>query len=264
MDTDSIFLTTFDIASQSNSGVPISAVSHGQDAKPQGTRACCPVCGNPLRTCGDKEGQRRHLNALLSQAYFEAVVTSVPDADNKLGSTKVEVPWGRPGTGFTRLFEALVMALIRQIPVKRAARILRTSDARLWRFVDREVGKEIPGRPVGFPLIERRSGGKGREQLRLFELDLSRGVPRKEPVTARTIAEELKACRESAANLGAIAFGLSKVLVLAAIDALLRAAQTFGHFRVIKDKNDALGKARAEEALLSPGKSRAPPGGGLP
>jgi hypothetical protein len=210
--------------------------------------------------CGAKEGQRRHLNALLSQAYLEAVAPRVPDANKKLGSTKVEVPWGRPGTGFTQLFEALVMALIRQIPVKRAARILGTSDARLWRFVDREVGKVISGRPAGFPVIERRSGGKGREHLSLlFDLDLSLDAPNKEPITARAIAEELKACRESAANLGAISLGLSKAHILAAIDALLRAARTFGHFRHIEDKQDALGKARAEEAMLSPGKSRAPP-----
>ena len=260
MDSDSIFLTTLDIALQGNSGVPLLALPQGLEAKLLGTQACCPVCGNPVGTCGAKEGQRRHLNALLSQAYLEAVAPRVPDADKNLGCKKVEVPWGRPGTGITQLFEALVMALIRQIPVKKAARILRTSDARLWRFVDREGGKETSSRPVGFPLMERRSRGKGQGHLSLFfDLDLALSSPNNEPIIARAIAEELKDCRERAANLGAISFGLSKVLVLAAIDALLRATRTFRHFRGFDAKKDAFGKASVQEAMLFPGKSRAPP-----
>jgi len=33
------------------------------------------------------------------------------------GIKKVEVPWARPGSGFTLLFEALIMALVKEMTV---------------------------------------------------------------------------------------------------------------------------------------------------
>ncbi len=56
------------------------------------------------------------------------------------GVKTVAVPWARPGSGFTLLFEALVMTLVRQMPVRAASRIVGEHDTRLWRIVHHYVG----------------------------------------------------------------------------------------------------------------------------
>jgi transposase len=47
----------------------------------------------------------------------------------------VLVPWARPDTGFTLLFEALLMAMLAQMPVKAVAGLVGEHDTRLWRLV---------------------------------------------------------------------------------------------------------------------------------
>jgi hypothetical protein len=40
---------------------------------------------------------------------------------------QIGVPWAREGSGFTLLFEALSMALCRDLPVAQAARLMRVA-----------------------------------------------------------------------------------------------------------------------------------------
>jgi transposase len=54
---------------------------------------------------------------------------------------QVAVPWARPGSGFTLLFEALVMTLAREMPVKATAGLVREHDTRLWRVIHHYVDK---------------------------------------------------------------------------------------------------------------------------
>ncbi|MBU2736619.1 transposase family protein, partial [Acidithiobacillus caldus ATCC 51756] len=53
----------------------------------------------------------------------------------------VPVPWAREGSGFTLLFEALVMAMVREMPVLTVSRLVRETDQRLWRVIDHYVSK---------------------------------------------------------------------------------------------------------------------------
>ena len=41
----------------------------------------------------------------------------------------------RPGSGFTRLFEALAMTLVTHMPVAAVARLVGEHDTRLWRII---------------------------------------------------------------------------------------------------------------------------------
>ncbi len=49
------------------------------------------------------------------------------------GPKLVEVPWARSKCGFTLLFEAFVMELAKQMPVKAIADLVGENDTRLWR-----------------------------------------------------------------------------------------------------------------------------------
>jgi transposase len=47
------------------------------------------------------------------------------------GTKAVEVPWARPGSGFTLFMEACLISLTSVMPVATVARHLRTTDKRL-------------------------------------------------------------------------------------------------------------------------------------
>ena len=62
----------------------------------------------------------RHLDFLQHQAFLQARTSRIKCS--KCGVRGVEVPWARPGSGFTLLFEMLAMTLIIHMPVAAASR----------------------------------------------------------------------------------------------------------------------------------------------
>lgn len=53
----------------------------------------------------------------------------------------MEVPWGRPGSGFTYLFESFVMIIAREMSVSAVSRMLDEHDTRIWRILRHYVGE---------------------------------------------------------------------------------------------------------------------------
>ena len=56
---------------------------------------------------------------------------------------RIAVPWARPDSGFTLLFEQAALLLMREMPVAAAARIIGVTDKRLWRVLQFYIGKAI-------------------------------------------------------------------------------------------------------------------------
>ncbi|WP_423233623.1 helix-turn-helix domain-containing protein [Aminirod propionatiphilus] len=86
----------------------------------------------------------RHMNLFQYKAYLHARLPRVDCPSHGIHTAKV--PWAREGSGFTLLFEAFAMSLIRFMPVASAARILDEWDTRIWRiahpYVDKAVEKQ--------------------------------------------------------------------------------------------------------------------------
>ena len=111
---------------------------------PKGARFPCPECGRADCPVHDTEPHTwRHLNFFQHEAYLHARVPRVKCPEH--GVKQVQVPWARGRSDFTLLFEALVMALVKEMPVKAIARL-----------VGRARHEDLAGRA---PL--RRSGGRG-------------------------------------------------------------------------------------------------------
>jgi len=259
MGPDGFYLSTADTPSWEAS---CTVSPQGLDPRPGAVPSCCPFCGNQVRTYSAAEEQRRQLNALLSQAYLHATVPSPPVPVKK--PKMIKIPWARPGTGFTQMFEALVMALIRQMPVKVAATILETRDARLWRLIDGDDGRAASsGQAASFPLAQRSFAGDGAGCLSVcYDLELSFDTSTGESLTVRSSAETPPDSKEKTPNFAAVASELPKALVCAALAALIVlawASLASTQFRGIKRLNDAFGLMSAEEGSLYPGLSRAPP-----
>jgi transposase len=79
----------------------------------------------------------RHLDFFQHQAYLRARVPRVRCPEH--GVHQVELAWARAGSGFTLLFEALLMALVAEMPVRAVAELVGEHDTRLWRVLHHDV-----------------------------------------------------------------------------------------------------------------------------
>lgn len=100
----------------------------------RGGRFPCPACQQPDTPVHDTtEKQWRHLNFFQHKTFLHCRVPRVKC--DKCGVLLVEVPWSHPGSGFTLLFEAFVLALAREMPVKALSRLLDEHDTLIWRII---------------------------------------------------------------------------------------------------------------------------------
>ncbi len=92
----------------------------------------CPHCGAADQRIHDRLRRSwRHMDFFQFEAWLHADVPRV--ACTVCGKTsQTGVPWAREGSDFTSLFEALAMALCRDLPVRQAAAMLRGGHKQLW------------------------------------------------------------------------------------------------------------------------------------
>jgi len=83
------------------------------------------------------------LNFWQHPTYLSARVPRVQCPEHQV--RQVMVPWARPESGFTLMFEAFVMALTREMPVAAVAELMAEHDTRLWRVVRHDVGQADAG-----------------------------------------------------------------------------------------------------------------------
>jgi hypothetical protein len=98
----------------------------------------CPVCGKPSKAHDTEERTWRHLDFFQHAAYLTA---RVPRCDcDEHGIKTVDVPWARKGSGFTLMFEGLIMILVREMTVNAIARLVGGA-TRIWRVLDHHVDR---------------------------------------------------------------------------------------------------------------------------
>lgn len=96
-----------------------------------------PVCGQPAKVHDTEEKTWRHLDFFQHAAYLTARVPRCKcDVD---GVKQVQVPWARPGSSFTLLFEVQIMTLVQAMPVASVAKLVGEHDTKLWRLLHHHV-----------------------------------------------------------------------------------------------------------------------------
>ena len=104
----------------------------------KGSKFKCAECGaEDLNVHDTVDKVWRHLNFFQYKAYihFRTPRTICPEH----GVRMVQVPWATPGSGFTLLFEALVLQLSQVMPMKQVSELLGEHDTLLWRILNRYV-----------------------------------------------------------------------------------------------------------------------------
>ncbi len=135
----------------------------------RGGEFACPECGSTCRAYDTAEQEWRHLDFFQHTAYLHARVPRVSCPEH--GVRRVDVPWARRGSGFTLLFEALVLTMAAQMPVAAIARITGEHDTRLWRIVNHhvhEAREEVDMSSVTELVVDETSRAKRHSYVTLF------------------------------------------------------------------------------------------------
>lgn len=111
---------------------------------------CCPDCGKPAPGYDRRRRTWRHLDTCQFTTLLEADVPRVRCAEH--GVMTVAVPWATPGSGYTLLFEALVIDWLKEASVKAVAQQLRLSWGAIDRIMQRAVERGLARRQRQAPL----------------------------------------------------------------------------------------------------------------
>jgi transposase len=95
-----------------------------------GSQHRCPQCGKRCPGYDRRLRRWRHLDTCQLKTILEAEVPRVECAEH--GVVVVKVPWAEPGSGFTALFEALVIDWLKEATVAAVSRRLNVS----WNAID--------------------------------------------------------------------------------------------------------------------------------
>ena len=225
---------------------------------PPGSTFACPECNTEGCKVYDTEKKSwRHLNFFQYEAYLHA---RVPRVDcRKCGVKLVQVPWARPGSGFTLLFEAIVMVLAREMPVKAMSKILREHDTRLWRILNHyveEARSEADFSSVRQVGVDETSSKRGHNYVSLFvDLEGPRtlfATEDKEASTVNRFKEDLESHKGDAKAIAEICCDMAPAFISGVETHFPNTQITFDKFHVLKIVNEAVDQVRREEQGLRP------------
>ena len=224
-----------------------------------GALLSCPACGAVAQPVHDRLRRAwRHLDFFQLEAWLHADVPRV--ACRACGkTTQLAVPWARPGSGFTAAFEALALALCRELPVRQAAALLRCKDKQLWRriefYVDQAralesfAGVKIVG-------IDETSLKRGQHYITVVhDLDAKRllfATEGKDHHTVLDFAADLQAHGGDPAEVRHVCMDMSAAFAKGAAQALPQADISYDRFHVIALAIKAMDEVRREELRSEP------------
>ena len=220
---------------------------------PAGRRFACPSCGAADCPVHDTERRSwRHLNFFQHQAYLTARVPRV--RCDKCGIRAVSVPWARPESGFTLLFEAMVMTMVSAMPVKAVARMVDEHNTRLWRVVHHYVDAaraRLDASDVTRVAIDETAPQRGHNYITLcVDIDQARVLFATDGRDASTIAAFAGDLATHGGDPDAIAevcIDMSPAFIKGVGDSLPNAAITFDKFHAVKIVNEAVDAVRRAE-----------------
>ena len=220
---------------------------------PRGAGFACPGCGAADCRAYDTEDMTwRHLNFFQHEAFLHARVPRV--TCKGCGVKRVPVPWARPGSGFSLLFEAMIMTMVKAMPVAAVARMVGEHDTRLWRivlhYVD-EARERADFSDVTRLAFDETAARRGHDYVSLFvDLDRRRvlfATQGKDAKTVAAFAQDLTAHGGDPKAIEEVCIDMSPAFIAGAAQSLPNAQVTFDKFHVVKIINDAVDQVRRAE-----------------
>ncbi len=219
----------------------------------RGSRFACPNCGTADCPVHDAEVSTwRHLNFFQHQAYLHARVPRTKCA--QCGVRKIAVPWARKDSGFTLLFEALLMTMLSAMPVSAVARMVGEHDTRLWRVIHHYVAaarERMNASGVTRVAIDETAAARGHTYISLFvDIDQARvlfATQGKDAATVAAFAEDLRAHHATPEQVEEVCIDMSPAFIKGTAKNLPNAHITFDRFHAMKIVNQAVDRVRRAE-----------------
>jgi transposase len=227
---------------------------------PKGARFPCPEGDQPACPVHDTEPKTwRHLDFFQHQAYLHARVPRVTCPMH--GTRQVALPWARPGSGFTLLFEALLMALLAQMPVKAVADLVGEHDTRLWRLLHHHVDQaraKVSMAEVTRVGVDETSAKRGQDYVSLF-VDLDAPKPRvvfategRDHTTVERFAADLAAHGGDPMRVRDVSADMSQAFERGVRASLPGAYLTYDRYHLVSHATKAVDEVRRAEAKQRP------------
>lgn len=196
----------------------------------------------------------QHLNFFQHKCFLHARVPRVKTNSGKVQT--VPVPWARPGSGFTLLFEAYAMLLIEcEMPVSKAGQTMDVYPNRIWNvfnhWIKRAHNKDNVDdiKQIGF---DETSTKKGHNYVTVaVDLDQRRVVfatPGKDSSTIASTADYLSSKGVGPENINQVCIDMSPAFISGIMDSFPEASITFDKFHVFQVVNKAMDELRKAEA----------------
>ena len=219
----------------------------------------CPECGASAQPIHDRKARTwRHLNFFQYKAFIHADIPRV--ACSACGKTlQVEAPWTRPGSGFTALMEAFIVAMCREMPMAAVARMLGISGDRVGRVLDHHVtearAKESYAGVTRLG-VDERSTRRGQRYVTLFHDATQRrvlfGVSGRKADTFQAFADDLQAHGGAPAAITTVSIDMSRAFQAGTRDHCPNATVCFDPYHVVALANKALDAVRRAEVKTVP------------
>lgn len=221
--------------------------------------ATCPGCGVIDQPIHDRRARTwRHLHFFQFETWIHCELPRV--RCTQCGSTtQVPVPWARPGSQFTLMFEAFALTLAREMPVAACARILGCAQQPVWRLIDAHVRAararedHAAVRTVG---IDETACRRGHDYITLVhDLDDPRllfATPGRDAKTIEAAAEDLRSHGGDPQAIETVCMDMSIGFISGVGRVMPQAAIAFDRFHVIQMANAALEEVRREEVRTEP------------
>jgi transposase len=218
----------------------------------------CPVCGVQCKVHDSSPQSWRHLNFFEHLTFIEARQPRTRCEEH--GVKTAAVPWARAGSGFTLLFEAMVVELARNgLTVAALARIVGEHDTRLWRVLDHYVDDARSRadfsdvKKVG---VDETSRQKGHVYVTLFaDMDEAKVLFVTEGKDHETVGEfkqDLIAHGGAPGKVTDFSLDMSQAFIKGITQDFEQASLTFDRFHVIQLMNDAVDEVRRKEQKTQP------------
>jgi transposase len=225
---------------------------------PSGSRFACPVCTQGEYAVYDSRRRTwRHLDFFQYKAYLHARLPRI--SCPACGVKQVGVPWAREGSGFTLLFEALVLQLAEAMPVTAAAAMARVHADSIWRILKHYVDQALAAQDLSEVTViglDECSKQKGHQYITTFcDLEDSSVLYVTEGKDANTVAEfaeHLVFHGGHPAQITQACADMSKAYI-AGIGQYLPSAQiTFDRYHIMALVNKAVDNVRRAEQKEQP------------
>jgi transposase len=227
---------------------------------PKGARFACPEGDAAACAVHDSSDKTwRHLDFFQHQAYLHARVPRVCCPTH--GVRQVALSWARPESGFTLLFEALLLAMLAQMPVKAVAELVGEHDTRLWRLLHHHVEQAratvsmVEVTRVG---VDETSARRGQDYVSLF-VDLDAPKPRvlfategRDHSTVERFAADLAAHGGDPAGVRDVSADMSPAFERGVRASLPKAYLTWDRYHLASHATKAVDQVRRAEATQRP------------